>query len=110
MIEQVDWNFCCKVADRMESDRQEGITALSNGAILLGGMLNYIELATSRTRRQTGCCRGLRLCFQDCSQALQAWFQAWHRGPSYHFSVRECPRPDPCPIRAVSWGRTRAMR
>jgi hypothetical protein len=23
MIEQVDWNFCCKVADRMESDKQE---------------------------------------------------------------------------------------
>jgi hypothetical protein len=48
MIEQVDWNFCCKVADTMEFDRQAGITALSNGAILLGGMLNYIELATSR--------------------------------------------------------------
>ena len=31
MIEQVDWNFCCKVADTMESDRQGGITALSNG-------------------------------------------------------------------------------
>jgi len=24
MIEQVDWNFRCKVADRMESDRQGG--------------------------------------------------------------------------------------
>ena len=23
MIEQVDWNFCCKVADPMESHRQE---------------------------------------------------------------------------------------
>jgi hypothetical protein len=34
MIEQVDWNFRCKVADTMESDRQEGIKALSNGAIL----------------------------------------------------------------------------
>jgi hypothetical protein len=34
MIEQVDWNFCCKVAGTMESDQQEGITALSNGAIL----------------------------------------------------------------------------
>jgi len=34
MIEEVDWNFCCKVADAMGSHRQEGITALSNGAIL----------------------------------------------------------------------------
>ncbi len=34
MIEQVDWNFCCKVADTMESDKQEGITAQSKGAIL----------------------------------------------------------------------------
>jgi hypothetical protein len=23
MVEQVDWNFCCKVADTMESHRQE---------------------------------------------------------------------------------------
>jgi len=23
MIEQIDWNFCCKVADTMESQRQE---------------------------------------------------------------------------------------
>ena len=28
MIEQVDWNFYSKVADTMESERQEGITAL----------------------------------------------------------------------------------
>jgi len=34
MIEQIEWNFYSKVADRMESDRQGGITALSNGAIL----------------------------------------------------------------------------
>ena len=34
MIEQVDWNFCCKVADTMESDKREGITAQSKGAIL----------------------------------------------------------------------------
>jgi hypothetical protein len=34
MIEQVDWNFYSKVADTMESDKQEGITALPNGAIL----------------------------------------------------------------------------
>jgi hypothetical protein len=27
MIEQVDWNFCYKVAETMESDKQEGITA-----------------------------------------------------------------------------------
>jgi hypothetical protein len=53
MVEQVDWNFCCKVAETMESDKQEGITALSNGAILFRRMLNYIELATNRTRRQT---------------------------------------------------------
>ena len=29
MIEQVDWNFYSKVADTMESDKQEGITGLS---------------------------------------------------------------------------------
>ena len=52
MIEQVDWNFCCKVADRMESDRQEGITALSNSAILLGGSLNYVEIISNY--RQAG--------------------------------------------------------
>jgi hypothetical protein len=34
MIEEVDWNSCCKVADTMESNEQEGITALANGAIL----------------------------------------------------------------------------
>ena len=33
MIEQVDWNFCCKVANTMESRGPEGITALSNGTI-----------------------------------------------------------------------------
>ncbi len=27
MIEEVDWNFYSKVADTMESDRQEGIAA-----------------------------------------------------------------------------------
>jgi hypothetical protein len=61
MIEQVDWNFGCKVADTMESDRQEGITALSNGAILLGGMLNYVELATNRQagKREVGADSGL---------------------------------------------------
>ena len=36
MTEQVEWNFCCKVAGTMESDKQEAITTLSNGAILLG--------------------------------------------------------------------------
>ena len=75
MVEQVDWNFCCKVAETMESDKQEGITALSNGAILFRRMLSYIELATNRTRRQTGCCRVLRPWFLDCSRALRAWFQ-----------------------------------
>ena len=44
MIEQVDWNFCCKVADTMECDRQEGITA----QLYLGGMLNYLGLGTDR--------------------------------------------------------------
>jgi hypothetical protein len=34
MIEQVDWNFYSKVAGIMESHWQEGITTLSNGAIL----------------------------------------------------------------------------
>lgn len=34
MIEQVDWNFCCKVAETMESDKQKGDYTLSNGAIL----------------------------------------------------------------------------
>jgi hypothetical protein len=24
MIEQVDWNFCCKVAETMESDKPKG--------------------------------------------------------------------------------------
>jgi hypothetical protein len=34
MVEEVDWNFRCKVAGTRESDWQEGITALSNGAML----------------------------------------------------------------------------
>jgi hypothetical protein len=36
MVEQVDWNFRCKVADTMESRKQGGITGLSKGAILFG--------------------------------------------------------------------------
>ena len=49
MIEQVDWNFYSKVADTMESDKQvRDYRTVQMAQFYLGGMLNYVEVATSR--------------------------------------------------------------